>query len=62
VNVFTPIINGMVKAFGYVKDAIGDNLEAFKTFGSYIATYLAPVIGTVLGGALRSQARSLGRH
>ena len=50
--VFTPIINGVVKAFGFVKDAIGDNLEVFKEFGGYIATYLAPVIGTVLGGAL----------
>ena len=27
VNTFTPIINGMVKAFGYVKEAIGDNLS-----------------------------------
>ena len=52
VSTFTPIVNGLVKAFGYVKNAIGDNLEAFKVFGSYIATYLAPVIGTVLGGAL----------
>jgi len=51
-SVFTPIINGMIKAFGYVKNAIGDNLDTFKEFGGYIATYLAPVIGTVLGGAL----------
>jgi hypothetical protein len=51
-SVFTPIINGMIKAFGYVKAAIGDNLDAFKEFGGYIGTYLAPVIGTVLGGAL----------
>jgi len=51
-SVFTPIINGMIKAFGYVKNAIGDNLDAFKEFGGYIGTYLAPVIGTVLGGAL----------
>jgi len=43
-NVFTPVINGLVKAFGYVKDSIGDNLQVFKTFGSYIATYLAPVV------------------
>jgi hypothetical protein len=50
---FTPIINGLVKAFGYVKNAIGDNLDTFKEFGGYIATYLAPVIGTVLGGALQ---------
>jgi hypothetical protein len=53
VNVFTPIINGMLKAFNTIKNAIGDNLETFKEFGSYIAQYLAPVIGTVLGGALQ---------
>ena len=53
VNTFTPILNGLLKAFGYIKNAIGDNLDEFKQFGSYIATYLAPVIGTVLGGALQ---------
>jgi hypothetical protein len=59
-SVFTPIINGMVKAFGYVKDAIGDNLDTFKEFGGYIATYLAPVIGTVLGGALQVAGKIAG--
>ena len=59
-SVFTPIINGMVKAFGYVKDAIGDNLETFKIFGTYISTYLAPVIGTVLGGALQVAGKIAG--
>jgi hypothetical protein len=53
VNRFTPIINGLVKAFGYVKNAIAENLDEFIEFGGYIATYLAPVIGTVLGGALQ---------
>jgi hypothetical protein len=52
-NTFTPIINGLVKAFGYVRNAIGDNLATFQEFGGYIAKYLAPVIGTVLGGALQ---------
>jgi len=60
VNVFTPIINGMVKAFNYVKNAISDNLETFKVFGSYVATYLAPVIGTVLGGALQVAGKIAG--
>jgi hypothetical protein len=59
-SVFTPIINGMVKAFSYVKDAIGDNLDTFKEFGGYIATYLAPVIGTVLGGALQVAGKIAG--
>ena len=51
-NTFTPIINGMKSAFNSIKDAIGDNLDTFKEFGGYIGTYLAPIIGTVLGGAL----------
>lgn len=59
-NVFTPIVNGLVKAFGYVKEAIGDNLDTFKEFGGYIATYLAPVIGTVLGGALQVAGKIAG--
>jgi len=60
VNVFTPIINGLVKAFNYIKNALSDNLEVFKTFGSYVATYLAPVIGTVLGGALQVAGKIAG--
>jgi hypothetical protein len=60
VNTFTPIVNGMIKAFGYVKNAIGDNLDTFKEFGGYIATYLAPVIGTVLGGALQVAGKIAG--
>ena len=59
-NVFTPIINGLVKAFGYVKNAVGDNLATFQQFGAYIATYLAPVIGTVLGGALQIAGKIAG--
>jgi hypothetical protein len=52
--VFLPIWNGLVKAFGYVKDAIGDNMDSFLAFGKLIADYVAPVIGTVLGKALQS--------
>ena len=59
-NTFTPIINGLVKAFGYVRDAIGDNLETFKEFGGYISKYLAPIIGTVLGGALQVAGKIAG--
>jgi len=60
VNTFTPIINGLLKAFNYIKDAIGDNLDTFKEFGGYIATYLAPIIGTVLGGALQVAGKIAG--
>jgi hypothetical protein len=52
-NVFTPIVNGLVKAFNSVKSAVADNLTEFKVFAGYISKYLAPVIGTVLGGALQ---------
>lgn len=52
-NVFTPIWGGLVKAFGYVKDAIGENMDSFLAFGKLIAEYVAPVIGTVLGKALQ---------
>jgi len=51
-RVFLPIWDGLVKAFGYVKDAIGDNMDSFMAFGKLIADYVAPVIGTVLGKAL----------
>jgi hypothetical protein len=51
-SIFIPVWNGLVSAFNSIKNSIGDNLEAFKEFGGYIAQYLAPVIGTVLGGAL----------
>jgi hypothetical protein len=58
--VFTPIINGLLKAFGYIKDAIGDNLEAFRTFGTFIAKVIAPVIGQVLGTALERAGKIAG--
>jgi hypothetical protein len=51
-SIFVPVWNGLVSAFNSVKAAVGSNLETFKTFGSYISTYLAPIVGTVLGGAL----------
>jgi hypothetical protein len=59
-NTFTPIINGLIKGFNSVKSAIGENLETFTTFGKLIATYVAPVIGTVLGGALQVAGKIAG--
>lgn len=52
-NVFSPILEGLFKAFGYIKEAVGENLAAFMEFGGYIATYLAPIIGETLGGAFK---------
>jgi len=51
-NVFTPVWEGLQKAFKSVKDAIGDNMDTFKEFGVFISTYVAPVIGEVLGKAI----------
>ena len=59
-NVFTPIMNGLMKAFGYIKAAVGDNLEVFKEFGGYIQTYLAPIVGNYLGAALTMAGRIAG--
>jgi hypothetical protein len=53
-NVFSPILEGLIKGFNYVKDAVGDNLKTFTEFGGYIANYLAPIIGNVLGAALQT--------
>jgi hypothetical protein len=50
-SIFLPIWNGLVSAFNSVKGAVVDNLGAFRQLGAYISTYLAPIIGTVLGGA-----------
>ena len=59
-SIFMPIWNGLVSAFNTVKKAIGQNIATFKTFGTLIATYIAPVIGTVLGGALKVAGKVAG--
>lgn len=51
-NVFTPVWEGLQKAFGSVKGAIEDNIDTFKQFGVFISTYVAPVVGEVLGKAI----------
>jgi len=52
-KVFVPVWNGLKSAFGNIKDAIDDNKAAFMAFGKLIAEYVAPVVGTVLGGAIK---------
>jgi hypothetical protein len=51
-NVFTPVWEGLQKAFKMIKDAIGENIDTFKQFGVFIASYVAPVLGKVLGASL----------
>jgi len=53
VTVFTPIIEGLLSAFNKIKTAIQNNSEAFSAFAEIIQTYVAPVVGTVLGGAIK---------
>lgn len=52
-KVFVPVFNGVKSAFGSITDAISDNKASFIAFGKIIAEYVAPVIGTVFGGALK---------
>jgi len=52
-SVFRPIWDGLVSAFNSVKDAISGNSEAFLAFGKLIADYVAPVLSTTLGAALK---------
>jgi hypothetical protein len=53
-NIFTPVWEGLVKGFQYIKDAIGDNITIFKQFGVLIANYVAPLLGKALGDALKT--------
>jgi hypothetical protein len=41
-----------VNAFSSIYDAIQENASTFIQFGKIISTYVAPVLSTVLGGAL----------
>lgn len=52
-KVFVPVFNGVKSAFGSISEAISDNKASFIAFGKIIAEYVAPVIGTVFGGALK---------
>lgn len=52
-NIFLPIWEGLVYAFDKIKNAIADNSDGFLRFGKLIADYVAPVLGTVLGSALK---------
>lgn len=53
-NIFLPIWEGLVYAFDRIKDAIANNSEGFLRFGKLIADYVAPVLGSVLGSALKT--------
>ena len=53
-TVLTPVFEGALSLFRRVRDAVVANQESFTKFADLIRTYIAPVIGTVLGGALKA--------
>lgn len=57
---FTPIIEGIKGAFDKIKDAIGDNKESFQKLFNFLKDYVAPFLGTVLGGAIDILGTALG--
>lgn len=52
-KVFIPIFNGVKSAFGSISEAINNNKASFIAFGKIISEYVAPILGTVFGGALK---------
>lgn len=50
--VATPIFDGLVTAFGFIKAAIDGNKESFKSFAEVVKT-VAPVLGTLIGGVIK---------
>lgn len=50
--VAVPVLEGLITAFGFVKDAITANKDSFESFANVVKT-IAPVLGTVLGGVIK---------
>jgi len=66
-NLFTPILNGLFKAFQTIKKSIVDNEEnlrplfnLFKAVATFAKDFLAPIIGKTLGAALQGVAKIVG--
>ena len=51
-TVATPIFEGLVTAFGYIKTAIDANKTSFESFANVVKA-VAPVLGTVIGGVIK---------
>jgi hypothetical protein len=65
-KLFTPILNGLFKAFETIKKSIVDNetnlrplFNLFKAIATFVKDFLAPVIGKTLGGALQVVAKAV---
>ena len=66
-NLFTPILNGLFKAFETIKKSILDNetnlrplFNLFKAVATFVKDFLAPIIGKTLGAALQGVAKIVG--
>lgn len=59
-NNFNPALELIAKLFKPITDAVMRNKETFTEFGDIIKTYVAPVLTTVLGGALTLVAKIAG--
>jgi len=53
-SIFIPVWESIVYNFNKFKAIIEDNRDEFEKFGAIIEKYVAPVIGTVLGAAIRT--------
>jgi phage-related protein len=65
-NFFTPILEGLGKAFSSVTSTIKDNqaklaplLDLFKGVWDFVGKYLAPIMGTVLGTAFNVAGKAI---
>jgi hypothetical protein len=63
----SPILAGLVKAFGSVRDSIDRNrpaidkiLSAFRTVAEFIANRVAPVVGKIAGKAFETLGKVIG--
>jgi hypothetical protein len=62
----TPVVNGLRSAFSSVSNAVDDNREGLTRIGNalrilaeFMADKVAPVVGTILGGAFRVMGASI---
>ena len=60
-NFFTPVLEGLKKAWDTVSDAVSRNSDSFQKLASFIKDVVAPVIGTTLKYALEIVGTVFGR-
>jgi len=60
INVFQPILEGLTKAFNYIRDSLKENNDELQPFynlirniASFIVKYLGPALGETLGAAFK---------